>query len=52
VVELFPEAPRREAEAIAARACEKYSMRGGRSARAKALADDAITLAPLRHRAR
>jgi len=45
VVELFPEAPSKEAEAIGARACEKYSRRVGRSARAKALADDAITLA-------
>jgi len=49
VVELFPEAPRKEAEAIAARACEKYSMRVGRSARAKALADDAIALAVRAH---
>lgn len=49
VVELFPEVPGKEAEAIAARACEKYSMRVGRSARAKALADDAITLAVRAH---
>ena len=49
VVELFPEAPRQEAEAIAARACEKYSSRVGQSARAKALADDAIALAVRAH---
>jgi hypothetical protein len=49
VVELFPRAPRKEAEAIAARACQKYSMRVGRSARAKALADDAIALAVRAH---
>jgi hypothetical protein len=49
VVEMFPEAPPREAEAIAARACERYCMRVGRSARAKALADDAIALAVRAH---
>ncbi|HEV8224835.1 MAG TPA: DUF2293 domain-containing protein, partial [Rubrobacteraceae bacterium] len=49
VVELFPKAPSREAEAIAARACEKYSQRVGRSASARALAEDAITLAVRAH---
>jgi len=49
VVELFPGAPSKEAEAIAARACEKYSSRVGQSARAKALADDAIALAVRAH---
>ena len=49
VLELFPCAPREEAEAIAARACEKYSGRVGRSAQAKALAEDAVALAVRAH---
>ena len=49
VIQQFQEAPRQEADAIATRACEKYSMRVGRSARAKALADDAIALAVRAH---
>jgi hypothetical protein len=45
VLELFPGASRGQAEAIAARACEKHSGRVGRTAHAKALAEDAVTLA-------
>ena len=49
VVELFPKVPSREAEALAARACEKYSRRVGRSAPAKALEEEAIVLAVRAH---
>jgi hypothetical protein len=49
VLELFPGASREQAEAVAARACEKYSGRVGRSARAKAFAEEAITLAVRAH---
>ncbi len=49
VLELFPGASAEQADAIAARACEKYSGRVGRSAQAKALAEDAITLAVRAH---
>lgn len=49
VLELFPGASREQAEAIAVRACEKYSGRVGRSAQAKALAKDAVTLAVRAH---
>jgi hypothetical protein len=49
VLELFPGASREQAEAIAARTCEKYSGRVGRSAQAKAFAEDAVTLAVRAH---
>ena len=49
VLELFPGVSREEADAIAARACEKYSGRVGRSAQAKALAEEAVTLAVRAH---
>ncbi len=49
VLDLFPGASRGQAEAIAARACEKYSGRVGRTANAKALAEDAVTLAVRAH---
>ena len=49
VLDLFPGASRGQAEAIAARACEKHSGRVGRTAHAKALAEDAVTLAVRAH---
>ncbi len=49
VLDLFPGALRGQAEAIAARACEKHSGRVGRTAHAKALAEDAVTLAVRAH---
>ena len=49
VLGLFPGVSRRQAEAIAARACEKYSGRVGRTALAKELAEDAIRLAVWAH---
>jgi hypothetical protein len=49
VLELFPGAPRGQAETIAAHACEKYSGRVGRTAPAKALAKDAVTFAVRAH---
>jgi hypothetical protein len=49
VLALFPEAPLQAAELIAARACEKYSGRVGRSAQAKALDEGAVTLAVWAH---
>ena len=49
ILELFPGCPHDEAEAIAKRACEKHSGRVGRSAAAKALESDAITLAVRAH---
>jgi hypothetical protein len=49
VLELFPGAPPAETKAIAARACEKYSGRVGRSRRAKALDEQAILLAVRAH---
>jgi hypothetical protein len=49
VLALFPGAPLQAAELIAARACEKYSGRVGRSAQAKALDEEAVTLAVWAH---
>jgi hypothetical protein len=49
VLALFPGAPLQAAEAIATQACEKYSGRVGRSAQAKALDEEAITLAVWAH---
>src|SRR5712691_5923062 len=49
VLALFPGAPPQAAELIAARACEKYSGRVGRSAPAKALDEEAVTLAVWAH---
>jgi hypothetical protein len=49
VLDLFPGASRGQAEAIATRACEKHSGRVGRTAPAKALAEDAVTLAVRAH---
>ena len=49
VIELFPGASREQAQAIAARACEMHSGRVGRSAQAKALAKDPVTLAVRAH---
>jgi hypothetical protein len=49
VLALFPGAPFQVAELIAARACEKYSGRVGRSAPAKALDEEAVTLAVWAH---
>ncbi len=49
VLELFPGCPRAEAEAIAQRACAKYSGRVGRSAAAKAFAEEAVMLAVRAH---
>jgi hypothetical protein len=49
VLALFPGAPPEAAEVIAARACEKYSGRVGRSAPAKALDEEAVTLAVWAH---
>ncbi len=49
VLDLFPGASREQAAAIAARACEKHSGRVGRSAQAKALAEDAVMLAVRAH---
>jgi hypothetical protein len=49
VLALFPGAPLPAAELIAARACEKYSGRVGRSALAKALDEEAVTLAVWAH---
>src|SRR5262249_52096240 len=48
-LELFPACPPPEATAIAQRACEKYSRRGGRASAAKALDAEAITLAVRAH---
>jgi hypothetical protein len=45
LVELFSACPPPEATVIARRACEKYSRRVGRSAAAKALDAEAVTLA-------
>jgi hypothetical protein len=45
----YPGCPRREAEAIATHACEKYSGRVGRSSAAKALDAEAIDLAVTAH---
>jgi hypothetical protein len=49
VLALFPAAPPEAAEVIAARACEKYTGRIGRSALAKALHEEAVTLAVWAH---
>jgi hypothetical protein len=49
VMALFPGVPPQAAELIAARACEKYSGRVGRSAQAKALDEEAVTLAVWAH---
>jgi hypothetical protein len=49
VLELFPGAPPEETKAIAARACEKYSGRVGRSRQAKAFDEQAILLAVRAH---
>src|SRR5262249_34148958 len=49
VLELFPGASPAQATAVATRACEKHSGRVGRTAHAKALAEDAITLAVRAH---
>src|SRR5260221_990705 len=49
VLALFPGAPLQAAEVIAARACEKYSGRVGRSAQARALDEDPVTLAVWAH---
>ncbi len=46
---LFPGCPQEEALAVAARACEKYSGRVGRSAAAKDFAADAVDLAVKAH---
>lgn len=49
ILDLFPGCPRREAEAIARRACEKHSGRVGRSRAAKAFDKEAVTLAVRAH---
>lgn len=49
VLTLFPGCPRAEAAEIAAHACEKYSGRVGRTARAKALDDEMVRLAVIAH---
>ncbi|MBI3029900.1 MAG: DUF2293 domain-containing protein [Candidatus Rokubacteria bacterium] len=49
VRDLFPACPAEEAEAIAIRACQKYSSRVGRSRAAKALDETAINLAVRAH---
>jgi hypothetical protein len=47
--ELFPRCPPDRAEQIAMRACQKYSGRVGRSAAAKRLDEEAVTLAVTAH---
>ncbi len=49
VLALFPSAPPKAAKVIAVRACEKYSGRVGRSALARALDKEAVTLAVWAH---
>jgi len=49
VREAYPSCPADEANRIALHACEKYSGRVGRSAMAKKLDDDAVTLAVRAH---
>jgi len=49
ILELFPDCPREEAEAIARRACEKHSGRVGRSRAAKVLDERAVSLAVRAH---
>jgi hypothetical protein len=49
ILALFPAAPPEAAEVIAARACEKFSGRVGRSALAKSLDAGAVTLAVWAH---
>lgn len=49
LLEMYPGCPPEEARSIAEHACEKHSGRVGRSAAAKELADDAITLAVRAH---
>jgi hypothetical protein len=49
ILDLFPGCPGPEAEAIARRACEKYTGRVGRSRAAKVLDEEAVTLAVRAH---
>jgi hypothetical protein len=49
LLEMYPGCPPEEARSISEHACEKHSGRVGRSAAAKELADDAITLAVRAH---
>lgn len=49
LLEMYPGCPPEEARSIAGHACEKYSGRVGRSAAAKELDDNAITLAVRAH---
>lgn len=49
LLEIYPGCPPEEARSIAEHACEKYSGRVGRSAAAKELDDNAITLAVRAH---